>query len=314
VFGLATGQGSRPRTALVVSFVLPVLAVAVSYWGGGALFRRVIWRASEGVLLARPEGDAVPPLGWPAFPVFLRGPIGALLEKELVSVLRNPQELGRGAFFAFLLGLVTLLFLRVPVPGEAGTEDVTARLVAFSLLATGYFLTTVALRFVFPALSLEGGAAWILFASPVKLGRLFWARLALYSAVGFLTLGTLAVVGSVRLGLPPVGYALFAAHLALMSVTIMTVAFALGVCWPDFRGRSAEALATSAGGLLTTALCLGYVALSGWLGYRLILALLTGAPAARLAEPVVGALALSVAAMAGPLALARRLGGRFEPR
>jgi Putative ATP-binding cassette len=314
VFGLATGQGSAPVRAFVASLVLPLAAAALAYWGGGALFRRVIWRAAEGVLLARPEGRAVAPLGWPTFPVVLRGPVGALLEKELLTAVRSPQELGRGAFFAFLLALYTLLFLRVPVPNRAGTEDVTAQLCAFSLLATGYFLTTVALRFVFPALSLEGPSAWILFASPVRLAPLFWARLALYSVVGFVGLGAIALAGGLRLGLPPLGFTLFAAQLGLMSVTIMTVALALGVCWPDFRGRSAEALATSAGGLLTTALCLGYVAASGWLGNRLVLAVLTGAPPTAIGLPVVGAVVLSGAVVAGPLWLARRRGGSLEPR
>ncbi|MBI4013750.1 MAG: hypothetical protein HY359_15635, partial [Candidatus Rokubacteria bacterium] len=289
IFGLATGQGSHPGRALATSLVLPLAAAAVAYWGGGALFRRVVWRAAEGVLLARPEGPAAPPLGWRSFPVLLRGPVGALLEKELVTVARNPQELGHAAFFAFLLTLYTLLFLRVPVPDRAGTEAISAQLVAFSILATGYFLTTVALRFVFPALSLEGRAAWILFASPVPLVPLFWARLGLYAAGGFLGLGGIALAGAARLGLSPLGFALFGGLLALMSLTIMTVALALGVCWPDFRGRSAEALATSAGGLLTSALCLGYVAATGWLGYRLALALLTGGPPTRIAAPVVAA-------------------------
>lgn len=314
VFGLATGQGSHPGRALATSLVLPLAAAAASYWAGGALFRRVVWRAAEGVLLARPEGAATPPLGWRSFPVLLRGPVGALLEKELVTVARNPQELGRGGFFAFLLALYTLLFLRVPVPDRAGTEAISAQLVAFSILATGYFLTTVALRFVFPALSLEGRAAWILFASPVPLVPLFWARLGLYATGGFLGLGGIALAGAARLGLSPLGFALFAGLLALMSLTIMTVALALGVCWPDFRGRSAEALATSAGGLLTSALCLGYVAVTGWLGYRLILALLTGGPPARIATPVVAAAVVSVAVAAGPLWLARRRRATFEVR
>jgi hypothetical protein len=183
---------------------------------------------------------------------------------------------------------------------------VIARLAAFSLLATGYFLTTVALRFVFPALSLEGRSAWILFASPAPLPALFRARLGLAAVLGFAGLGSIALAGGVRLGLPPVGYALFGGQVALLSLTVMTVALALGVCWPDFRGRSAEALATSAGGLLTTAICLGYVALSGWLVYRIELALLTGAPAGRLAAPVAGALVTSLALAAGALWLARR--------
>jgi ABC-2 type transport system permease protein len=314
VFGLATGAGSEPGRALVWSLVLPVLAAAGTYWGGGALFRRVIWSAAEGVLLARPAGPAIPPHGRPTFPVFLRGPVGALLEKELLTVARTPQELGRGAFFAFLLALYTLLFFRVPVPERAGTEDVTARLVAFSLLATGYFLTTVALRFVFPALSLEGRSAWILFASPVRLAPVFWARLGLYSVAGFVGLGGIALVGGVRLGLAGAGFGLFAGLLALMSLTIMTVALALGVCWPDFRGRSAEALATSAGGLLTTAVCLAYVALTAWLGDRLILALLTGAPVARVTWPALAAVVLAVVVAGGPLWVVRRRQASFEVR
>ncbi len=306
VFGLATGQGSQPDRALLLSLLLPVAAAVVGYGAGGALFRSLIWSAAEGVLLARPEGAAAPPAGWRRFPILLRGPVGALLEKEVVTLARSPEELGRGGFFAFLLALYTLLFLRVPVPDVAGTEDVTARLVAFSLLATGYFLTTVALRFVFPALSLEGRTAWILFVSPIRLVTLFWARLALYSLAGFLGLGAIALAGGIRLGLSPLGVALVAALLALLSLTIMTVALALGVCWPDFRGRSAESLATSAGGLLTTAVCLGYVAVCGWLGYRLVLALLTGAPPGHVAWPLVAAVALSLAVAAGPLWLAGR--------
>jgi len=99
-----------------------------------------------------------------------------------------------------------------------------------------------------------------------------------------------------------------------MSLTITTVALALGVCWPDFRGRSAETLATSAGGLLTSALCLGYVAACGWLGYRLVLALLTGAPPLHLAGPLAAVALVSAAVAAGPLWLARHRRPGFEVR
>lgn len=312
IFGLATGQGSHPARGFAWSLALPLLALAATYWGGGALFRRAVWTAAEGVLAARAEGEGGPARGWATFPVLLRGPVGALLEKELLALARNPQELGRGAFFAFLLLLYTFFFLRVPVPEDAGTEDVIARLIAFSLLAAGYFLTTLALRFVFPSISLEGRSAWILLASPVRLSALFGARLALYSVLGFVGLGGISLLGGQRLGLSAAGLALFALLLALMSVTIMTVALSLGVCWPDFRGRSAEALATSGGGLLTTVLCLGYVAATGWLGYRLLLAHLTRAPAGRVAWPLLGALVLSLAVAAGPLRAAWRRRATFE--
>jgi len=118
----------------------------------------------------------------------------------------------------------------------------------------------------------------------------------------------------VRLGLSAVGLSCLAGLLGLMSLTIMTVALALGVCWPEFRGRSAETLATSAGGLLTSALCLGYVAACGWLGYRLVLALLTGAPPLRLAGSLAAVALVSAAVAAGPLWLARHRRPGFEVR
>lgn len=306
IFGLATGQGSHPARAFAWSLALPLLALAGAYWGGGVLFRRTVWRAAEGVLAARPEGAAVPPRGWPTFPVVLPGPVGGLLEKELLTLARTPQELGRAAFLAFLLLLYTFFFLRVPVPEDAGTEDVIARLIAFSLLAAGYFLTTLALRFVFPSLSLEGRSVWILLASPVRLRALFRAKLGLYSLAGFVGLGGISLVGGQRLGLSPGGLVLFATLLGLMSVTIMSVALSLGVCWPDFRGRNAEALATSGGGLLTTLLCLAYVAGTGWLGYRVLLAHLTRAPAGRVAWFLGAAILWAAVVAAGPLRAAWR--------
>jgi hypothetical protein len=143
---------------------------------------------------------------------------------------------------------------------------------------------------------------------------LFWTRLGLYGVAGFLGFGSIALAGSVRLGLPGIGVAAVALLLGLLSATIMAVALGLGACWPDFRGRSAEALATSAGGLLTTAVCLAYVAACGWLAYRLVLALLTGAPPAALAWPLAAAVGLSLAVAAGPLWLAHRRRATLEMR
>lgn len=312
LFGLATREGSHPGRAFVWSAVLPFGALVGAYWAGGALFRRLIASAVEGMLVTRSHGPPLPAHGAAAFPNLLRGPIGALIEKEVVTLARSPEEVGRGAFIAFLLLLYTVFFLRVPVPPVAGTEIALARLIALSVLAAGYFLTTLALRFVYPALSLEGRAVWILLASPVRLPVLLGAKLTLYSAMGFLGLGGIALVGGWRLGLPPAGLGLFGALLAMMSVTIVAVALALGVSWPDFRGQPAEALATSGGGLLTTGLCLGYVALSAWAGYRLVLAQLTGAPTGRVALPLGEVLGLSLMVAAGPLLLARRRLAAFD--
>ncbi len=90
LFGLATGQGRRPVRAFAASLLLPFGAAALAAWGGGALFRQALWAAAEGVLVARPDRAGVAPRGVARFPVLLREPVGALVEKEVLTFARTP--------------------------------------------------------------------------------------------------------------------------------------------------------------------------------------------------------------------------------
>jgi len=316
LFGLAGGRGSHPARALLWSAAWPALTLAILAGVGVPLYARLAGRAVEGLLLARPDRLPAPRgTGRPvAFPRLLPGAVGALIEKEGVTLLRSPEELTRSAFLAFLLFLYTVFFLRVPVPARGGSEDVVARLGALALLAGGYFLTTVALRFVYPALSAEGRAVWILLASPVSLGALLRAKAALYTVAGCVGLGGITLLGGWRLGFPARGLAGFGGLLGLMSATIVVVALGLGVAWPDFRGRPADALATSGGGLLTVAVALVYVGLISLLGQQLLLAALTGAPLLRVLSPLGLAALLSAIVVAGPLLVARHRLRSLEAR
>lgn len=309
LFGMATGLTRPLGGALATGLGLVLGACLAAGWPGGALFARAIQTAAEGVLIARPEGEAIAPRGRAVFPVLLRGPAGALLEKDLLGLVRSPQEIGRGLFLGFLLLLYTVFLFRIPIRALEGAEEVVARLLAFTLVATGYFLTTFALRFVFPAISLEGRMAWVVFSSPLAVADLLLAKFALYALGLFAVMEGLSVVGVLRLGLGPVGFAWWSLLLFLMTLTVVSIALALGILWPNFREENAEALATNAGGLLTSALCLGYVGLVGWLGYGFFLGLLRGAPPLG----AVGAVAvISLLVAAGPLWRAWRATGTFE--
>ncbi|MBI2461566.1 MAG: hypothetical protein HYV61_08815 [Candidatus Rokubacteria bacterium] len=310
LFGMATGGlAHRLPGALTVSLGLVLGACLLAAWPGRALFTRAIREAAEGVVVARPEGEVATPRGRAVFPVLLRGPVGALLEKDLLGFLRNPQEVGRGLFLAFLLVLYTVFLFRIPTREIQSAEEVVARLVAFTLVATGYFLTTFALRFVFPAISLEGRMAWVVFSSPLSFAHLLLAKFTLYTLGLFGVMEVLSLVGLLRLGVGLHGFVWWSLLLFLMTLTVVSVALALGTLWPNFREENAEALATNAGGLLTSALCLGYVGLVGWLGYRFFLGLLGGERPLGWVAAVAG---LSLLVAAGPLWRARRAAAAFE--
>ena len=308
LFGLAGGRTSRPAGTLAATAAWPGLALLALVGLAAPVYRRLAGRAAEGFLLARAAGLAGEPtaVAGRAFPRRLRGAVGALIEKEAVTLLRSPDELARAGFLGFLLLLYTALFLGVPVPARSGTEEQVARVAAFALVAAGYLLTTLGLRFAYPALSGEGQAVWILLASPVRLGTVLVAKASLYSLAASLGLGVVTLVGGWRLGLPGTGLVGLASLVVLMGVTVVTVALALGAVWPDFRGRPADALATSGGGLLTVAIALAYVGATGALGFRLTLAALTGAPPSRVAVLLGLGVAGALVAALGPVVAARR--------
>lgn len=302
LFAGVTGTTGGLKTRLVAVAVLPALALA----GAGAIGRRLFALA----IPAAVEGGGTPRPPWSraevpgaSFPRFLSGPIGALVERDLRGLARNPHELGRAGFMLFLLVLYSAILFVAPLAEVLENPEAVARLLSLDLMAVGYFVTAFGIRFVFPSLSLEGRGAWILFASPVSLFRLFLARFLGYSALLALVVGPVALGGALRLATFPALLALFGLFLGLLIVTTVSVALGFGVLWPNFRETNAETLATNAGGLATTILCLGYVAAVSWIGHRAAPALLRG----EMLLPYLGeAGALSAGIVAGVVAAARR--------
>lgn len=246
------------------AWVLPALALIAAGVVGRRLFAATLPVAAEGVALpsrARRRTGAT-------FPRFLRGPVGAVLERDLVGLGRSPQELGRFAFIVFLLVLYTAILFVAPLADVLQRPEAVARLFFLDLVAIGYFVTAFGIRFVFPSLSLEGRGAWILFTSPLSMGKLFRGKLLAYSVLLVLVVGPIAMGGALRFVTPAALLGAFGFLLALLIVTTVTVSLAFGVLWPNFRETNAEHLATNAGGLATIILCLGYVAMVGWLGQQ----------------------------------------------
>lgn len=289
--------GSRTTHALLA--LAPVLALLGAATLGRRLYARALPAIAESfVLTAGPATTARPR----AFPRRFRGPVGALLERDLLTLARNPHEWSRAAFLGFLLALYTSFVFVAPLREVANRPDAVARLLLLNVLASGYFLTAFGLRFVFPSLSLEGRAAWVLFSSPVRLRRLILAKLSLYAALLAVVVLPIALAGTLRLVRDPALLLTTGALLGLVVASTATLLLAFGAAWPDFREQNPEVLSTSGSGLAATVLCLVYVAAIAWMARRAAL------PGADVLSWVTAAGTLSAALGAVALALvARRL-------
>jgi ABC-2 type transport system permease protein len=132
----------------------------------------------------------------------------------------------------------------------------------------GFVMATVAARFVFPAVSSEGAAFWIIRTAPITsrdfLGSKFWS--------GFVPLVimslTLTVVANEFLAVAPFLKIVTATGIIFMSVALAGLATGLGARYPRFSADNATQVAGSPGGVAFMIAAVSYVILMvvllGW--------------------------------------------------
>lgn len=305
----ATGGPAGSGVTRGLVWLLPLAAVLAAATAGRALYAVTLPVIAETFALpARGRRGRRRPR---PFPRYLHGPIGTLLERDLVAIARSPLEWSRAVFIGFLLVLYTSFIFVAPLRDVADRPEAVARLILLNMLAAGYFLTAVGLRFVFPGLSLEGRAAWVLFSSPVRIERLLGGKLLLSVALLGVTVVPIAVAGTLRLVRDPALIAIMVALLLLVAATTATLLLAFGAAWPNFREGNPEALSTSGSGLAATLVCLVYVAIVGGIARNAARAAFAGGS---VLAPLALAAALSAVLVAGALALvAARVRGLEAP-
>ncbi len=204
-----------------------------------------------------------------AFPRWLKGVYGALLEKEIMVMFRTVRNLLWFGFMSLLMFLqIGLMTFSYAAANRAGTSALSAAglIQALQLLTIGYFIGAFVLRYAFPAFSTERRTAWILAAAPVDFGSLFYAKFLFYTVL-FVLIGIGA--GIIQAAIVPAGAALlFVSFLVSVIVTVTALGISLGAFFPNFQTDDPETLSTSLSGLACIGLSLLVVSFGAVLWYR----------------------------------------------
>jgi len=131
----------------------------------------------------------------------------------------------------------------------------------------GFVMATVAVRFVFPAVSAEGGAFWIIRTSPISLHDFLWSKFWTgFVPVLLLTEG-LTVAANEFLGVDPFLKVAAAMAIVCMAFALVGLASGLGARYPRFGGDASQ-VAGSYGGVAfmmqAVLFVLAIIALVGW--------------------------------------------------
>jgi ABC-2 type transport system permease protein len=132
----------------------------------------------------------------------------------------------------------------------------------------GFVLATVAARFVFPAVSAEGPAFWIIRTSPISMRDFLWSKFWTGLAPVLVLTEGLTVAANELLGVDPLLKIVSACAIVLLSFALVGLATGLGARYPRFTAENPSQVAGSYGGvafmILAVLLTIVIVVLLGW--------------------------------------------------
>ena len=113
----------------------------------------------------------------------------------------------------------------------------------------GLVMATVAVRFVFPAVSAEGAAFWIIRTAPISLSDFLWSKFWIGLVPVFVLTEGLTIIANELLGIDPFLKVLTAVAIGFMSLALVGLAAGLGARYPRFNADNPTQVAGSFGGV-----------------------------------------------------------------
>ncbi|MBI4484630.1 MAG: hypothetical protein HY655_01340, partial [Acidobacteria bacterium] len=136
-----------------------------------------------------------------------------------------------------------------------------------NLAMAGFVLATVAVRFVFPAVSTEGAAFWIIRTSPIRLRDFLWSKFWAGLVPLLLFIEGLTIAANELMGVDPLLKIVAAVAVVFMTCALVGLAVGLGAIYPRFDADATQA-AGSYGGVAFMILAVLYImatiVLIGW--------------------------------------------------
>jgi len=173
-----------------------------------------------------------------------------LLIKDVKLFLRDAAQWSQ-LLLLMALAFVYLYSFRVLDPGRIPLAgDMVRSAYAFLNLALAAFvLAAVAVRFVFPAVSAEGNAFWLVRTAPVRLSSFLWSKFWTGLVPILLLAETLTIISNNFLHADPFLKIVACLAIAAMSFALVGLAAGMGAIYPRFRAENVAQIAGSYGGL-----------------------------------------------------------------
>ena len=253
-------SGHPDWLSLYLLWTTAALVVAAGAWLHGRAYHTGFTKAQEGAERFVRGGFWNWTLGWALTP--LGTARREFVLKDLRLFFRDTTQWSQLILLAALL--VVYLFNIKALPLFRG-EQVPFFLVSvvsfLNLGLAGFVLASIAARFIFPAVSLEGRQMWLLRSSPLELKAMLWAKYWVGTVPLLVLALAITVLTNLLLKATPFMMAVGVGTILLLTLAISAMALTFGALYPQFETENAAQIPTSFGGLVFMMATIGVLAI-----------------------------------------------------
>ena len=171
--------------------------------------------------------------------------------KEVKTFFRDQTQWPQLLLLVALIVVYVYNFSVLPLEKSPIKTIYLQNVIAFLNMGLAAFvLTAVAARFVFPAVSLEGEAFWIVRSAPIPISSFLWIKFFVYFTPLLVLAEILIVATNILLHVTAFMMWLSTLTILLMVPGIVALGVGLGATYPDFKSENPAQAVTSFGGLL----------------------------------------------------------------
>jgi ABC-2 type transport system permease protein len=183
-----------------------------------------------------------------------------LVLKELRLFFRDTTQWSQLILLAVLVVVYVFNIKYLPLRGEGITFFLVNVIPFLNLVLAGFVLASIAARFIFPSVSLEGRTLWLLRSSPMPVRDLLWAKFWVGTTpLLLLALGIVGVTDAL-LQVSDFMFAVSVMTIAFMTLALCGMALGFGTLFPQFETENAAQIPTSFGGLVFMIASIGLIA------------------------------------------------------
>jgi ABC-2 type transport system permease protein len=203
--------------------------------------------------------------------------IRAVVLKDAKLFFRDTSQWSQLFLIFALMVVYVYSFKLLPLDRAPMPSFFLQNLISFlNIGMVGFVTSAIAVRFVFPAVSLEGDSFWIIHSAPLSLKDFLWSKFWSCLLPLLALAEVLIVLSNVLLKVTTFMMVLGVITVFMMTFGIAALGVGIGAIYPKFKYENAAQISTGFGGivymLLTILFIGGVISFEAWPVYKLFMA------------------------------------------